>query len=107
MGAFHDFAKTYKKPTAVPYVSVCFGYCVLNVLCYFAEYVEYVIDVDVFIHVCYIFYTERTHHSTPSTVTPEVEHRNTCFVNCTFQYEVKVHPAGSHLSVSTTTHSTM
>ena len=82
-------------------------YCVLNVLCYFAECVEYVIDVDFFIHVCYIFYTERTHHSTPSTVTLEVDHRNTCFVNCTFQYEVKVHPAGSrHLSVSTTTHST-
>ena len=95
------------RPTAVPYVNLCFVYCVLNVLCYFAECVEYVIDVDVFIHVCYIFYTKRTHHSTPSTVTLEVDHRNTCFVNCTFQYEVKVHPAGSrHLSVSTTTHST-
>ena len=46
------------------------------------ECVEYVIDVDVFINVCYIFYTERTHHSTPYTVTLEVDHRNTCFVNC-------------------------
>ena len=46
------------------------------------ECVVYVIDVDFFIHVCYIFYTERTHHSTPSTVTLEGDHRNTCFVNC-------------------------
>ena len=44
--------------------------------------------------------------TTPSTVTLEVDHRNTCFENCTFQYEVKVHPAGSHVSMSTTTHST-
>ena len=44
--------------------------------------------------------------TTPSTVTLEVDHRNTCFENCTFQYEVKVHPAGSHMSISTTTHST-
>ena len=43
--------------------------------------------------------------TTPSTVTLEVDHRNTCFENCTFQYEVKVHPAGSHMSISTTTHS--
>ena len=64
------------RPTAVPYVNLCFGYCVLNVLCYLAKCVVYVIVVDVFIHVCYIFYTERTHHSTESTVTLEVEHRN-------------------------------
>ena len=44
--------------------------------------------------------------TTPSTITLEVDHRNTCFENCTFQYEVKVHPAGSHMSISTTTHST-
>ena len=44
--------------------------------------------------------------TTPSTVTLEVDHRNTCFVNCTFQYEVIVHPAGSPMSISTTTHST-
>ena len=44
--------------------------------------------------------------TTPSTATLEVDHRNTCFVNCTFQYEVKVHPAGSPMSISTTTHST-
>ena len=44
--------------------------------------------------------------TTPSTVTLEVDHRNTCFENCTFQYEVKVHPAGSHRSISTTTLST-
>ena len=44
--------------------------------------------------------------TTPSTVTLEVDHRNTCFVNCTFQYEVKVHPAGSPMSTSTTNHST-
>ena len=41
--------------------------------------------------------------TTPSTVTLEVDHRNTCFENCTFQYEVKVHPAGNN---PTTTHST-
>ena len=40
------------------------------------ECVEYVIDVDFFIHVCYSFYTERTHHSTPPTVTLEEDHRN-------------------------------
>ena len=44
--------------------------------------------------------------TTPSTVTLEVDHRNTCFETCTFQYEVKVHPAGSHMSISTTNHST-
>ena len=44
--------------------------------------------------------------TTPSTVTLEVDHRNTCFESCTFQYEVKVHPAGSPMSTSTTNHST-
>ena len=44
--------------------------------------------------------------TTPSTITLEVDHRNTCFENCTFQYEVKVHPAGSPMSTSTTTYST-
>ena len=44
--------------------------------------------------------------TTPSTVTLEVDHRNTCFLGCTLQYEVNVHPAGSPMSISTTTHST-
>ena len=44
--------------------------------------------------------------TTPSTITLEVDHRNTCFENCTFQYEVGVHPAGRPMSISTATHST-
>ena len=43
--------------------------------------------------------------TTPSTITLEVDHRNTCFENCTFQYEVKVQPVGS-MFISTTTHYT-
>ena len=45
-------------------------------------------------------------NTTTSTATLKVDQRKTCFQECTFHYEVRVHPADSPTLTSTSNHST-
>ena len=44
--------------------------------------------------------------TTTFTATFKVDHRKTCFQECTFHYELRVHPADSPTLTSTSNHST-